>query len=258
MLISFDYALKHLLRSKANFDVLEGFLSELLKQGVTVRSITDRASSSPRFHNRETKLDIMAKDARGEIILIRLLCELEYDYLYRMHYGVSGDLTDHVAGDDYLNVRKVYAIYIAYFDMGKGNGYVYHGTTTFRGLHNNNDILLLSPKQQGQLQKEIPSDRYSEYYILKVCNFDEKTNSTLDEWIYFLKTDEIKDYFTAKGLGKAREVLAYDQLTDEECAEYSAIQNERSHKRSMIASAKAEGRAEAEAEAELEQRCNSQ
>jgi len=31
-LISFDWALKRLLCSKANFDILEGFLSELLKQ----------------------------------------------------------------------------------------------------------------------------------------------------------------------------------------------------------------------------------
>ena len=30
-LISFDWAMKKLLRSKANFDILEGFLSELLK-----------------------------------------------------------------------------------------------------------------------------------------------------------------------------------------------------------------------------------
>jgi len=29
-LISFDWALKRLLRSKANYEVLEGFLSELL------------------------------------------------------------------------------------------------------------------------------------------------------------------------------------------------------------------------------------
>ncbi len=29
-LISFDWAMKRLLRSKANFEILEGFLSELL------------------------------------------------------------------------------------------------------------------------------------------------------------------------------------------------------------------------------------
>ena len=32
-LVSFDWAVKRLLRNKANFGILEGFLSELLRQG---------------------------------------------------------------------------------------------------------------------------------------------------------------------------------------------------------------------------------
>ncbi len=35
-LISFDWALKRLLRSKANFGILEGFLSELLDDDVRI------------------------------------------------------------------------------------------------------------------------------------------------------------------------------------------------------------------------------
>ena len=33
-LITFDWAMKRLLRSKANFDILEGFLSELLDEDI--------------------------------------------------------------------------------------------------------------------------------------------------------------------------------------------------------------------------------
>jgi hypothetical protein len=39
VLISFDYAIKRLLRDKANYEVLEGFLSELLLKNVSVKSI---------------------------------------------------------------------------------------------------------------------------------------------------------------------------------------------------------------------------
>lgn len=35
-LISFDWAIKRILRSKANFDILEGFLSELLKEDIKI------------------------------------------------------------------------------------------------------------------------------------------------------------------------------------------------------------------------------
>lgn len=33
-LIRFDWAMKKLLRNKANFDILEGFLSELLREDI--------------------------------------------------------------------------------------------------------------------------------------------------------------------------------------------------------------------------------
>ena len=35
-IISFEYAIKYILRDKANFDILSGFLSELLKRQVSV------------------------------------------------------------------------------------------------------------------------------------------------------------------------------------------------------------------------------
>jgi len=38
-LVSFDWALKRLLRSKANYEVLEGFLSELLKGDIEILEI---------------------------------------------------------------------------------------------------------------------------------------------------------------------------------------------------------------------------
>jgi hypothetical protein len=37
-LIRFDWAMKKLLRSKANFGILEGFLSELLKQDLKIEN----------------------------------------------------------------------------------------------------------------------------------------------------------------------------------------------------------------------------
>ena len=35
-LITFDWAIKRILRSKTNFEILEGFLSELLKEDITI------------------------------------------------------------------------------------------------------------------------------------------------------------------------------------------------------------------------------
>ena len=42
----------------------------------------------------------------------------------------------------------------------------------------------------------------------------------LDEWIYYLKNNKIRDDFTAQGMERAREVLAFDNLSEAEKKSY--------------------------------------
>ena len=51
-LVSFDWAVKRLLRSKVNFAVLEGFLSELLKDNIEIQDCLLYTSPSPRDRTR--------------------------------------------------------------------------------------------------------------------------------------------------------------------------------------------------------------
>ncbi|MDR2706634.1 MAG: hypothetical protein LBC02_12715, partial [Planctomycetaceae bacterium] len=59
VLISFDYALKRLLRNKSNYDVLEGFLSVLLKTDVKVKSIGESESNKEHEKDKYNKVDIL-------------------------------------------------------------------------------------------------------------------------------------------------------------------------------------------------------
>ena len=59
-----------------------------------------------------------------------------------------------------------------------------------------------------------------EYYILRVNQFNDIAKNSLDEWIYFLKNEEIKDKFRAKGLDRAKEVLDVMKLGDKDRAVY--------------------------------------
>ena len=95
---------------------------------------------------------------------------------------------------------------IVYFDLGQGDDYVYHGTTTFLGIHTN-QALELSETQKELFKKTSVPDLYPEYYVIKTNRFNEVAKDTLDEWIYFLKTAEIKEEFTAKGLKSASQKL---------------------------------------------------
>ncbi len=57
-LVSFDWAVKRLLRSKVNFAVLEGFLSELLKEEIVIQDVLESESNKDTREQHQTKVDL--------------------------------------------------------------------------------------------------------------------------------------------------------------------------------------------------------
>lgn len=221
-LIRFDWAMKRLLRHKANFDILEGFLSELFKEDVKIKQILDSESNKISDDDKHNRVDILVENSKGELIIVEIQNSKEYDYFHRMLYGTSKVITEHIKeGDAYAAVKKVISITIAYFDLGQGKDYVYHGTNIFRGLHKG-DILTLSDKQIALYDKKEIHHIYPEYWVIKVGKFGNRVKDKLDEWIYFLKNSEVKDTFSAKGLKEAGEKLDKMSLSEKEKKEYNA------------------------------------
>ena len=148
--IRFDWAMKRLLRDKANFVVLEGFLSTLLNKDIRICKFLESEANQNDETDKFNRVDILAEDEEGELIIIEVQNNRELDYFHRMLYGVSKAITDYIGlGDAYSKVRKVFSINIVYFDLGQGKDYVYHGKTIFRGIHNSEDILQLSIRQKS-------------------------------------------------------------------------------------------------------------
>ena len=219
-LISFDWAIKRLLRSKANFGILEGFLSELLFEDIKIEEILESESNKDSFDDKYNRVDIKVKNIKDEIILVEIQYGRELDYMQRMLYGTSTVVTEHMdEGEAYSKVVKVISINIIYFDFGDGDDYIYKGTTEFKGIHNNS-ILELNLKQKELYRKTNVAEIYPEYYVIKVNNFDEQAKDTLDEWIYFLKTEKIENNFNAKGLKEAKTKLDYLKFDKKEKLNY--------------------------------------
>ena len=146
-LIRFDWAIKRLLRNKADYSVLEGFLSELLKEEISIQSILESESNQQLESDKFNRVDILVKNSKDELVVIEIQNQNEYDYFHRMAYGTSKLITDYISiGEPYKNIKKVYSINIVYFDLGQGEDYVYHGKTDFYGIHKS-DKLKLSEKQ---------------------------------------------------------------------------------------------------------------
>ena len=251
-LIRFDWALKHLLRDKANFDVLEGFLSELLKFDLTIVQMGESEGNQTQEDDKFNRVDIIAHTSTDEIILIELQVDSELDYFHRMLYGVSKAISEYIKlGENYEKIRKVYSVNIVYFHLGQGIDYVYHGKTEFRGLHQN-DILSLNHKQRQKYTVEAVHDIYPEYYILKINDFNDIAKDGLDEWIYFFKNNEIKDTFKAKGLEKAKETLDLNNMSEKEKITYQIHWENKRYEKSMLDGAKFEGKIEGKEERNIE------
>ncbi len=219
-LIRFDWAMKRLLRNKANFGILEGFLSELLQSDIVIVEILDAESNKETENDKYNRVDILVKDSKGELIIIEVQNDREYDYFQRMLYGVSKAISEHIEeGSAYAKVKKVIAVNIVYFNLGQGEDYVYYGETIFKGTHKN-DTLNLSKRQKDTFKVELVKDIFPEYYIIKVNNFDDNAQNTLDEWIYFFKNSAIKSNFSAKGIKEASEKLDIMKLPEKDQAAY--------------------------------------
>jgi predicted transposase/invertase (TIGR01784 family) len=240
-MISFDWAMKRLLRQKANFEVLEGFLSELLRRKIIIKNIGESEGNKMDENDKWNKVDILVEADEKELVIIELQYDSENDYYQRMLYGVSKAVTEYIhVGEPYSAVRKVYSINIVYFDLGKGDDYVYHGITNFTGLHTHTE-LQLSDTQQQLYGKTVVGELHPEYYIIKVKKFSDVAHNTLDQWIYYLKNNKIRDDFTAQGIEMARQILALDKLTDSEKKQYWRNVEERRVRDSEISTAYLEG-----------------
>jgi len=221
--IRFDWAIKRLLRQKANFEILEGFISEVIGIDITIVEILESQSNQIQIESKYNSVDILSKTTNGELVLIEVQNVNEYDYFHRMNFGQARLTSEHIAiKSKYGELKKVYAINVVYFELGQGDDYFYEGKTEFKGKHTSS-LLNLSLKQKTMFNLKKVSDIFAEYYIIKVNNFDDIAKDTLDEWIYFLKNNEIKTEFKAKGIQKANEALKIFKLNEQERIDYEAF-----------------------------------
>ena len=247
--IRFDWAMKRLLRNKANFAVLEGLLTTLLCEKIVIQRLLESESNQEEEFDKYNRVDILAENSKGELILIEVQNNNEYAYFQRMLFGASKLVTEYInRGEGYEKVRKVYSVNIVYFSLGQGKDIVYHGKTEFRGIHNG-ELLELTPFQRQTFKVDAVSQLYPEYYILKVNDFDDVAKTPLEEWIYYLNTGNIPETASAPGLNEARERLKVDSMSKGEKDAYYRHLDNIVILRDNILTERAEGRAEGRAEA---------
>ena len=207
--IRFDWAIKRLLRNKANFGVLEGFLTVLLNKEIHILDILESEGNQQNEDDKFNRVDIKARDQDDDIIIIEVQITRELYYLERILYGVAKAITEHIElGHIYSEVKKVYSVSILYFDIGKGYDYLYHGQNIFTGVHTG-DFLQVTSKEKNALVRRLPAEIFPEYFLIRVNEFDKVAVTPLEEWIDYLKSGYIRPDTKAPGLEEARRKLVY-------------------------------------------------
>ena len=239
--VRFDWAMKRMLRDKANFAVLEGLLTVLLEEPIHILEILESEGNQQSEDDKFNRVDIKAKDSKDEIIIVEIQNTRELYYLERILYGVAKAITEHITlGQSYQAVKKIYSISILYFDIGKGSD---HGQNHFIGVHTK-DELVISTKQENAILHKLPAKIFPEYYLIRVNEFNQVAKTPLEEWISYLKNGVIRPDTTTPGLVEAKEKLQYYNMSSEERHAYDEHINAIMIQNDVLNSAKLEGKIE--------------
>ena len=217
-----------------------------LNEKVEIVEILESEGNQEAADDKFNRVDIKAKNSKGEIIIVEVQNTSELHYLERILYGVAKAITEHIhLGDTYKEVKKIYSISILYFDLGKGTDYLYHGQNQFTGVHTK-DQLVVTAREKNVIVSKNPSEIFPEYLLVRVNEFNQVAISPLEEWMEYLKNGIIKENTSAPGLREAREKLQYYSMSDAERYAYDEHINAVMIQNDVLGGAREEGFMEGE------------
>jgi predicted transposase/invertase (TIGR01784 family) len=245
-LVRFDWTMKNLLCDKANFDVLEGFLTAVLREEITVIDLLESESNQSDMDQKFNRVDMLVKDSQDRKIIIEIQNHRESDYIERILWGASKLTVDSLElGEDYRQIKKVISISILYFDfsinMNGKNDYVYYGSTDFKGLQTANSFAFNRKVAPKTFKTFHTTDIFPEFYLIEVEHFQDVIKTELDEWIYMLKHSAIRADFKSKNIDRAGEKLTLLKMKPEKRRAYEKYVMEAVVERNVLETARDEG-----------------
>lgn len=228
--IRFDWAIKRLLRQKANFGVLEGFLTVFLGEKITIVELLESEGNQLSEDDKFNRVYAKALNDKGEIIIVKIQNIRKLYYLEQVLYGVAKTITEYISlGEDYL----------------------YHGQNHFIGVHTK-DQLVVNTKERSVIVSKLSPEIFPEYILIRTNKFDKIAVTPLEEWMDYLKRGTIRPDTMTPGLGEAREKLRYYSMTPEDRYAYDEHLNAVMIQNDVLDSAKLEGYLEGLAESRAE------
>lgn len=254
-LISFDYAIKYLLKDKGDYEIVEGFISALLTsegyKPIKIRALLDGESNKESKHLKRSIADVIVEDEQGNNYIVEIDRAYTDLFLQKAVFNTSRLIVDNLgANQDYLQIKKVFHINLLYFPFENTKAPLHHGKVIFHEIDQTHsiDIHLVDRGMQMYDAHNI----FPEYFLISIPLFNDVIKEEIDEWLYLMKHSEVKEDFKSPYMKKAAERLSILTMSNQEREIYDSYVMDSMKGRDYLISAEAKGKAEGKAERDIE------
>ena len=221
-LISFDYAIKYLLKDKGGYEIVEGFISALLKsQGykeVKIVALLDTESNKENQKSRRSLADLIVEDEEKRKYIIEIERNLQHSFIHKACFNTSRLIVDNLAERvDFTEIVKVFHISILYFPVG--NGPVHHGQTIIRDIESNERLTVHIKNPETGVVVDA-TGILPEYFFISIPLFNDRLEKEIDDWLYVMKHDTVPETFHSPYMQKVADKLNILKMTPEERDNY--------------------------------------
>ena len=254
-LISFDYAIKYLLKNKGDYDIIEGFISALFaSQGyppIKINALLDTESNKEELELKKSIADLVVEDSEGNKYIVEIERAYTPNFMHKACFNSSRLVVDGIYGNqDYTTIKKIFHISLLYFSTKEMQKPIYHGKTIIHEVDTKHPVDV-TIANEGLVIFNTPNV-FPEYFFISVPMFDDVINSEIDEWLYVMKHSEIRQGFKSPYMTKVAERLSVIKMSSEERNEYIYYQKQSVHSQDILNAARAEGEFKGEAKGRAE------
>lgn len=248
-LVSFDYAIKYLLKDKADYEIVEGFVSALLKAhgygAVKIIGLLDTESNKEDKFGKRSLADLIVEDTDHHKYIVEIERNYKHTFVHKACFNTSRLIVDHLAQNIDYDEIKVFHITLLYFSVGEG--VMFHGKMVIEDIETKNKkhFCIQDPKTSSPFNA---IDILPEYFFISIPAFDDRLEQEIHEWLYVMKHDAIPENFHSPYMKKVAEKLSILKMTPEERDAYYAYRKKLCDERNELEAAEAKGKAEGKAE----------
>jgi len=248
-IISFDYAIKYLLKDKGDYEIVEGFISAILKDAgysaVKIKSLLESDKEDSII--KSNLADVVVEDEAGHKYIVEIDRSYTNLFLHKACFNSSRLIVDSISkSEDYSTIKKIFHINLLYFPFDNMKTPLYHGKTIFRELDKEHPVNLHIADMGGRI-----FDAYNvfpEYFVISVPVFNDVIKDELDEWLYIAKHSEVREDFKSPYMKKVAQRLNILTMTPAERKAYHEYMNKSLKERDYIVSAEEKGEEKAKTE----------